>query len=57
MSARPTRLHYPVPVTWMRKREHNIVTNAASLLLCGVLAGVVVAAAATTAVLRLLGVA
>src|SRR5262245_34636888 len=39
-------LTYPEAVTWMRKRDHNIVTNAASLLVCGVLAGVVVAAAA-----------
>lgn len=29
----------------MRKRDHNIFTNAASLLMCGLLAGVVVAAA------------
>lgn len=29
----------------MRKREHGLFTNAASLLICGVLAGVVVAAA------------
>jgi membrane peptidoglycan carboxypeptidase len=34
----------------MRRRDHNILTNAASLLLCGVLAGVVVAAAAFPAV-------
>jgi len=30
----------------MRQRDHNIFANAASLLLCGVLAGIVVAAAA-----------
>ncbi len=41
---------YPVAVTWMRKRDHNIVANAASLLICGLLAGVVVAAAAFPAV-------
>src|ERR1700755_1886338 len=34
----------------MRKRDHNIFANAASLLICGVLAGVVVAAAALPAV-------
>ncbi len=34
----------------MRKRDHNIFANAASLLVCGVLAGVVVAAAAFPAV-------
>ncbi|WP_204035772.1 penicillin-binding protein [Micromonospora qiuiae] len=34
----------------MRKRDHNILTNAASLLICGLLAGVVVAAAAFPAV-------
>src|SRR5262249_31732486 len=37
---------YPVPVTWMRKRDHGVLTNAASLLICGLLAGIVVAAAA-----------
>jgi len=47
---RPTRLYYPVRVTWMRKRDHNLLTNAFSLLVCGVLAGVVVAAAAFPAV-------
>lgn len=41
---------YPVEVTWMRKRDHNVLTNAASLLICGLLAGVVVAAAAFPAV-------
>jgi Membrane carboxypeptidase (penicillin-binding protein) len=34
----------------MRKRDHNIFTNALSLLVCGVLAGVVVAASAFPAV-------
>jgi membrane peptidoglycan carboxypeptidase len=34
----------------MRKRDHNPFTNAASLIVCGVLAGVVVAAAAFPAV-------
>mgnify|MGYP002620145969 CR=1 FL=1 len=34
----------------MRKRDHNIFTNALSLLVCGVLAGVVVAAAVFPAV-------
>ncbi|MFF5174135.1 penicillin-binding protein [Micromonospora sp. NPDC000089] len=37
-------------MTWMRKRDHNVFTNAASLLICGLLAGVVVAAAAFPAV-------
>ncbi|HEX5598194.1 MAG TPA: transglycosylase domain-containing protein [Micromonosporaceae bacterium] len=34
----------------MRRRDHNILTNVASLLICGLLAGVVVAAAAFPAV-------
>lgn len=34
----------------MRKRDHSMLTNAASLLICGLLAGVVVAAAAFPAV-------
>jgi membrane peptidoglycan carboxypeptidase len=34
----------------MRKRDHDVLTNAASLLVCGLLAGVVVAAAAFPAV-------
>ncbi|MEV0152555.1 penicillin-binding protein [Micromonospora sp. NPDC050686] len=34
----------------MRKRDHNIFANAASLIICGLLAGVVVAAAAFPAV-------
>src|SRR4051812_37799984 len=38
---------YPAQVTsWMRRRDHNIFANATSLLVCGLLAGVVVAAAA-----------
>jgi membrane peptidoglycan carboxypeptidase len=32
--------------SWMRRRDHNIFANATSLLICGLLAGVVVAAAA-----------
>ena len=43
-------LPYPDGVTWIRKRDHNLLTNAASLLICGLLAGVVVAAAAFPAV-------
>jgi len=43
-------LTYPDWVTLMRKRDHNPLTNAASLLICGLLAGVVVAAAAFPAV-------
>ena len=34
----------------MRRRDHNIFANATSLLICGLLAGVVVAAAAFPAV-------
>jgi membrane peptidoglycan carboxypeptidase len=34
----------------MRKRDHNVLTNAASLTICGLLAGVVVAAAAFPAI-------
>jgi membrane peptidoglycan carboxypeptidase len=37
-------------VTWIRKRDHSLVSNAASLLVCGLLAGFVVAAAAFPAV-------
>ncbi|HWH00964.1 MAG TPA: penicillin-binding protein [Pilimelia sp.] len=33
-------------MSWIRKRDHNLLTNAASLLICGLLAGIVVAAAA-----------
>jgi membrane peptidoglycan carboxypeptidase len=36
--------------SWMRRRDHNIFANATSLLICGLLAGVVVAAAAFPAV-------
>jgi len=36
--------------SWLRRRDHNIFANAASLIICGVLAGVVVAAAAFPAV-------
>lgn len=43
-------LTYPVAVIRMRKHDHNPITNAASLIVCGVLAGVVVAAAAFPAV-------
>ncbi|MEU4420004.1 transglycosylase domain-containing protein [Actinoplanes sp. NPDC024001] len=32
--------------SWLRRRDHNIFTNATSLMVCGLLAGVVVAAAA-----------
>ncbi|HEY7223021.1 MAG TPA: transglycosylase domain-containing protein [Micromonosporaceae bacterium] len=35
---------------WSRRREHSIFTNATSLLLCGILGGVVVAAAAFPAI-------
>jgi membrane peptidoglycan carboxypeptidase len=34
----------------MRKRDHNVLTNAASLTICGLLAGVVVAAAVFPAI-------
>jgi membrane peptidoglycan carboxypeptidase len=34
----------------MRQRDHNIFANAASLLICGILAGIVVAAAAFPAI-------
>src|SRR5215207_9503917 len=49
-SAPRSLLAYPVEVTWMRKRDHNVFTNAGSLVVCGLLAGVVVAAAAFPAV-------
>jgi membrane peptidoglycan carboxypeptidase len=40
-------LAYSARVTsWIRRRDHNIFANATSLLICGLLAGVVVAAAA-----------
>jgi membrane peptidoglycan carboxypeptidase len=32
--------------SWFHRRDHNILTNATSLVICGLLAGVVVAAAA-----------
>jgi membrane peptidoglycan carboxypeptidase len=35
-----------VAVNWMRKRDRSLLSNATSLLVCGLLAGVVVAAAA-----------
>src|SRR3954469_6027782 len=35
---------YPARVTsWMRRRDHNVFANASSLLVCGLLAGLVVA--------------
>jgi membrane peptidoglycan carboxypeptidase len=37
---------YPDAVTWMPKRDHGLLSHAASLLVCGLLAGIVVAAAA-----------
>src|SRR3954465_1968973 len=38
---------YPARVTsWMRRRDHNVFANASSLLVCGLLAGLVGAAAA-----------
>src|SRR4029453_12161360 len=37
---------YPKPVTWMRKRDRSVLTNPAWLVICGLLAGVVVPAAA-----------
>src|SRR5690242_20169874 len=43
----PALFAYPAQVTsWIRRRDHNIFANATSLLICGLLAGVVVAAAA-----------
>jgi membrane peptidoglycan carboxypeptidase len=41
---------YPAPVNRMRGRDHNLLTNGVSLLICGLLAGVVVAAAMFPAV-------
>ena len=38
-SAPPVPLAYPVAVTWMRKRDHNVFANAASLLICGAAGG------------------
>jgi membrane peptidoglycan carboxypeptidase len=37
---------YPVAVDWMRRHDRSLLSNALSLLICGLLAGVVVAAAA-----------
>lgn len=37
-------------MTWIRKRDRSLLSNAAGLLVCGLLAGVVVAAAAFPAV-------
>ena len=38
---------YPPHVnSWIRRRDHRVFTNASLLLICGVLAGVIVAAAA-----------
>jgi membrane peptidoglycan carboxypeptidase len=34
-----------VPVSWWRPRDHNVLVNLGSLVLCGLIAGVVVAAA------------
>src|SRR5690242_8791969 len=43
----PALFAYPAQVTsWIRRRDHNVFANATSLLICGLLAGVVVAAAA-----------
>src|SRR5256714_12576597 len=45
--ATPIPVAYPVAVVnWMRKRDRSLLSNATSLLVCGLLAGVVVAAAA-----------
>jgi membrane peptidoglycan carboxypeptidase len=41
-----SRITYSGPVNWMRKHDHGVLTNAVSLLVCGLLAGLVVAAAA-----------
>jgi len=41
---------YPVAVKWMRTRDRSLFANAASLLVCGILAGIVVAAAAFPAI-------
>src|SRR5437763_17081064 len=43
--AAPVAVAYPVPVDWMRKGDRSLLSNATSLLVCGLLAGVVVAAA------------
>jgi hypothetical protein len=39
-------VNYPEAVTLMRKRDRSLLANGASLLVCGLLAGLVVAAAA-----------
>jgi membrane peptidoglycan carboxypeptidase len=41
---------YIDPVNWMRKHDHSLLSNAASLIVCGLLAGLVVAAAAFPAI-------
>jgi membrane peptidoglycan carboxypeptidase len=41
---------YIDPVNWMRKHDHSLMSNAAALVICGLLAGVVVAAAAFPAI-------
>ncbi len=41
----------------MRRRDHNIFANAASLIICGVLAGVVVVAAAAFPAVAMSGLA
>src|SRR5262245_34182060 len=41
---------YPVAAKWMRTRDRSLFANAASLLVCGILAGIVVAAAAFPAI-------
>jgi len=45
-NAPPDPVAYPVAVNWMRKHDRSLLSNATSLLVCGLLAGVVVAAAA-----------
>lgn len=56
IGAPTTRAHaiscvdYSEPVNWMRKHDHSLLSNAASLLICGLLAGLVVAAAAFPAI-------
>ncbi len=48
--AHPSRILHHVTSSWVRRRDHNIFANATSLLICGLLAGLVVAAAAFPAV-------
>ena len=43
--ASPIPVAYPVLVDWMRKGHRSLLSNATSLLVCGLLAGIVVAAA------------